>query len=49
MVDIDRSACDCEGEALVCSQVADWKPGNPTGYYCDKCGYVFGYEGGYEP
>ena len=48
-VEIDRDACECDGPALVASQVATWKLGNPTGYYCENCGHVFGFEGGYEP
>lgn len=46
--DIDREACACESP-LVVSEVADWKVGNPTGYYCQKCGHFFGWSGGYEP
>jgi hypothetical protein len=46
---IDKSECDCDGNALVVSEVADWKLGNPTGHYCQNCGYVFGYTGGYKP
>lgn len=48
-VDVDRAACHCDGPALVAYEEADWKPGNPTGVYCDRCGYTFGYYGGYEP
>lgn len=48
-LDIDPSECDCDRDALVVSEVADWKLGNPTGYYCQRCGYTFGFSGGYEP
>lgn len=48
-LEIDRDACDCDREALVVSQVADWMRGNPTTVACDRCGHVFGYTGGYEP
>ena len=46
--DLDFDACECDNP-LVASEVADWMVGNPTGYYCEKCGYTFVYRGGYEP
>lgn len=50
MVEIDRTEGDCEGECgPIVSEVADWKIGNPTGHYCQKCGHVFAWTGGYEP
>lgn len=49
-MEIDKSEGNCDGECgPIVSEVADWKLGNPTGYYCQSCGYTFGYSGGYEP
>lgn len=49
-LDIDKTAGDCDGECgPIVSETADWKFGNPTGHYCNSCGYVFGYTGGFEP
>lgn len=49
-MEIDRSEGNCDEECgPIVSEVADWKHGNPTGHYCQKCGYVFGYTGRYEP
>jgi len=47
---IDRTEGDCEGECgPIAYEVADWKMGNPTGVYCDRCGHLFEWRGGYEP
>jgi len=60
-MEIDNSAGNCDGECVsmpdsptqhsgpIVIEVADWKPGNPVGHYCQHCGYVFGYEGGRGP
>lgn len=45
-----REEGDCEDKCgPIVYQEADWKPGNPTGVYCDRCGHVFEWRGGYEP
>jgi hypothetical protein len=46
-MNIDKTEGDCPDRCgPIVIEEADWKPGNPTGHYCQRCGHVFGYEGG---